>query len=415
MTYETSPRRTLLIGWRGGVGTATLNLLAEHPLGRRLAGDSHILLLDADDAEPVPAAPLPAEILPAETLLGREDLERVIRRHDIERVLDFGASNTIASAEACAATGADYLSTCYDPLHYRDAGPPTGPHLMQGARDLLPKRRPSLSGGSHLVGSGMNPGTVSALLLTGLDQFADRARTSPDDLDLYAIFITEIDTTASDDPPADDVFAITWSPQHCLSEILEPEALYVSRGDITPLGHRPTAAHYRVRCGDEAIEGFAVPHEELVWLGHRFPSCEVAYLYQIPRAAEAALGRYPDRDAESWKTRRLIPPSVPADELAGIDRVGVLLCSRRHGELWLGFETDMQQARRFGTNATELQVASGVLAGWAQLGARAGIHVVEEIDYRRFLRDVESVLGRAATVYDPDAPPVPLSRRRVTG
>jgi hypothetical protein len=31
-----------------------------------------------------------------------------------------------------------------------------------------------------------------------------------------------------------------------------------------------------------------------------------------------------------------------------------------------------------GTNATQLQVAAGVVAGWSQLGSRKGIHFVED-------------------------------------
>lgn len=66
--------------------------------------------------------------------------------------------------------------------------------------------------------------------------------------------------------------------------------------------------------------------------------------------------------------------------LTGQDRVGVLLCSRRFGELWMGFATDMTAGLSMWTNATQLQVAAGVLAGWSQLGRRKGIHFVEDLD-----------------------------------
>ena len=413
----TSGQRTLLLGWRGGVAHATLNLLAGHPFGQKLAGASELFLLDADSSRPAPEPPLAAQVLPAQTILGGDDLFAILGRYAIDRVLDLGASNSLASVRACADAGADYLSTCYDPLHYRAHGPPTGPLLMRGARDLLPERRPAIARGSHLVGSGMNPGLVSSLLLSGLGRFAERAGVasarSVAELDLYAILITEIDTTATGDAPAEDVFAMSWSPDHCLSELLEPDALVMRGGEVASLGHPPTAAHYTARCGHGAIRGFVVPHEELVWLGARFPSCEMGYIYQLPTAAEAALRSAPAREAKDWKTRRLIPPRVDSEALGGSDRVGVLLCSRRHGELWLGFDTAMEEAIRWRTNATELQVASGVLAGWAQLGQVAGLHLAEELDWRRYLRDAESILGPARVVYDPDAPVRPVAGRRV--
>jgi hypothetical protein len=413
MTMAQAKRRTLLIGWRGGVGHATLNLLAYHPLGRRLAEGLELVLLDADASAP-PAPPPGAEILAPQTLRRGDELRALLARHRIERVVDLGASNTLAAVRACAETGADYLSTCYDPLTYRAHGPPIGPHLMLGARDLLPARRPTIGRGSYLIASGMNPGVVSALLLAGLEAFATRAGVSAaHELDLHALLLTEIDTTEAQEPAARDVFAMSWSPDHCLSEILEPDALAVRGGEIARLGHRPIAARYRARCGDELAEGFVVPHEELVWLGARFPSCEMGYIYQLPPAAEASLRAYPDRPAEAWKTRRLIPPRVSAESLRGYDRVGVLLCSRRFGELWIGFTTTMDEGGCYGTNATELQVAAGVVAGLVQLGETPGLHLVEELEWRRYLRNAESILGDAEVIWDREAPVQSLAERRI--
>jgi homospermidine synthase len=97
----------------------------------------------------------------------------------------------------------------------------------------------------------------------------------------------------------------------------------------------------------------------------------------------------------------------------GQDRVGVLLCSRRFGELWMGFDTDVATGLAFGTNATQLQVAAGVLAGWSQLGQRRGIHFVEDLDWREFLASASEVLGSPVVVHDASARPTPLADRVV--
>jgi homospermidine synthase len=91
----------------------------------------------------------------------------------------------------------------------------------------------------------------------------------------------------------------------------------------------------------------------------------------------------------------------------------VLLCSRDHGELWLGFHNDIRDGLRWGTNATELQAAAGVLAGWSRLGERQGVHVVEDLDWRAYLGVVESVLGTMQIHHDRAARPRTLSERRV--
>jgi homospermidine synthase len=101
--------------------------------------------------------------------------------------------------------------------------------------------------------------------------------------------------------------------------------------------------------------------------------------------------------------------------LAGQDRVGVLLCSRCFGELWLGFDTDVSAGLTLGTNATQLQVAAGVLAGWTQLGSSVGIHFVEKLDWPGFLRVVSEVLGPTEVVHDLAAGPLTLADRAEVG
>jgi hypothetical protein len=154
----------------------------------------------------------------------------------------------------------------------------------------------------------------------------------------------------------------------------------------------------------------AVPHEEIATLAWRLPTVEIGFIYRIPQAARRALAAHPDRDsAEAWPTRRLYPPWTEA--IAGEDRVGVLLCSRRFGEFWMGFQTDVNMGLALGTNATQLQVAAGVLAGWTQLGKRTGIHFVEDLDWQEFLSVSSEVLGAPLMVHDASARPRLLTDR----
>lgn len=96
---------------------------------------------------------------------------------------------------------------------------------------------------------------------------------------------------------------------------------------------------------------------------------------------------------------------------AGADRVGVLLCSRRFGELWMGFDTQMETGLAYGTNATQLQVAAGVLSGWSQLGRQKGIHFVEDLDHGAFMDTASEILGPPLVVHDEHAPPLTFGQR----
>jgi hypothetical protein len=282
----------------------------------------------------------------------------------------------------------------------------------QAIKRLLPPQRPRLTR-SHLVGSGANPGIVNALVFTALEAFAERAgvASTAEALDLHAILITEDDSTVErDSQPLPGVFPMTWSPAHCLEELFESRTFAVRRGEVVDLGHQPIERWYAARCGDRVIDGFVVPHEEVLTLAERFASVEIAFIYRMPPAARAALDAHPGGPSSAWKTRRLAPPW--SANLTGRDRLGVLLCSRRFGELWMGFDTDVTRGLLFGTNATQLQVAAGVVAGWSQLGRRRGIHFVEDLDSREFIYVVSQVLGAPVVVHDRTAIPLSLAERQ---
>jgi hypothetical protein len=140
---------------------------------------------------------------------------------------------------------------------------------------------------------------------------------------------------------------------------------------------------------------------------------EIGFLYRIAPAARWALKNHPDRTLSQWRTRQLYPPAAQA--LVGEDRVGVLLCGRRYGELWMGFRTEVSTGLEYGTNATQLRVAAGVLAGWSQLGTREGIHFADDLNWREFLRIAQQVLGPPLVVQDELAVARSLRERRVDG
>ncbi len=385
-----------------------MGLLADHPMGRALVAELEALfLLDAEPGAPPERLAL-AQRLPARVIDART-LREVLVTHRIDQLIEIAYVNTSQVMEVCADVGTDYVCTSIG----EESDDPAANRVMIGAQELLLAKRPSPRG-SHLIGAGMNPGVVNALVLAGLDEFAQRVGTRADveALDLYGIYITEQDTTELQAGSiAPGVFAGTWSPRHFLEEMLEPEAMIYRDGELVALDHAPHRREYAVRCGAEDVAAMVVPHEEVVSLGHAFPSVEMAFLYALAPAAKASLARYPDRAAGDWRTQKLYPP----DEyrLRGQDRVGVLLCSRKYGELWVGFATAVELGLRYGTNATQLQVAAGLLAGWGMLGSFRGMQVVEALPWRPYLTRVEQVLGPRHSCYVPDAPVRRLESRRI--
>lgn len=405
-------RRALIIGCHGGVGRAVLALLRHCAAGRRLHAQLEAIVL----VDRAPAAdPLPLErsqLLPPMAIESADDLARLVREHRLTEVIDLSSIDTLDCTCICDELGAHFLCTSVEEWPWRGSLP-----TDEAIARLLPPRRPALNRRAHLVGSGANPGIVNALAFAAIEAFAQKLGVAPtiESLELDAILITEDDTTAARDAPRDDdVFAMTWSPTHCLEELFEPRAFAARDGRVFGLGHAPTERRYRARCGDRMIAGMAAPHEETVTLTRLLPGVDIAFIYQIPLAARRALAAHPKRRAiGAWRLHRLEPPH--STQLTGQDRVGVLLCSRRFGEFWLGYDTDVSAGLTLGTNATQLQVAAGVLAGWTQLGTPGGIQFVEELDWRRFLAVVDEALGPPTMVHDATAPPLTLADRAELG
>lgn len=399
--------RVLLLGCHGGVARALCALLDRSEPGKRVRERLDALFcLDARSSE----VPLPircGELLPPKEIKSADDLGKLVRDLRINKVIDLSSLDSVDCTRVCDDLGAHYMSTSVEEW----PSPAIVPTDEAIAR-LLPPFRPSLERSSHLIGSGANPGIVNALVFAALEAFAKRVGVAPtvEALGLHSILITEEDTTR--EPESDpDVFSMTWHPEHCLEELFEARAFAARRGRVVGLGHRPTEFLYEARCGDHLIEGMVVPHEETVTLATRLSGVEIAFVYRIPEASLRALALHPERDrTNAWKrTRRLYPPY--ATDLTGYDRLGVLLCSRRHGELWMGFHTDVSQGVPYGTNATQLQVAAGVLAGFKKLGRQRGVHFVEDLGWRHFLRIVTEVLGEPIVVHDAAAPSRMLSER----
>lgn len=386
-----------------------LSLLHGHPLGRDALGEGGaVFVLDQRVGEGLPPGVIG---LPPATITRAEQLAGLLVEHRITDIVELAFVDTMECATVADAAGVNYLSTSLETWLEDEPDRDAFHNLtLPDAARLLPGRRPALTRASHLIGSGMNPGIVNALAVVGLQRFASAVGVTPSQLDLIALTVTEADTTVTRDSVTG--FGCTWSPQGCIDELFEPHAMFVGPdGQPQVLDHRPSEALYRARCGDDEIDGFVVAHDELVTLGHRIEGVELAFIYQLPPAARAFLGSGPPGAPEKYPTEALYPPH--RDDLEGADTVGVLLTSRRHGEFWLGFRTDCDQGRAWGTNATELQVAAGVLAGLRQLGQWRGVQTVEELDVARLLVDVETVLGPRHEVLDRDAPPRQLADRRV--
>jgi homospermidine synthase len=410
-------KSVLIIGANGGVGKTLINLLLyHHKVKFFLDQINSLFLVDQHPIRGLPTKHDKLHILEPNLIDSISCITKLIKTYHIDLVIELAEVETIDCIVACHDSGADYISTSYEVWQsaYETQDSPRNKILIR-AKELLPNNRPKFKKGSFLVGSGMNPGIVNALSKYGLSRFAMRCgvKANPIDLELYSIIITESDTTQEIKRYSrKNSYEMSWNPRQSLNEMLEPKTGYIKAGKVYFLDHKPISKLYRARCFDKIIEGFLVPHDEVVTIGELYSGLDVAYIYQVlPSAFKILKNKKMECASDNQKTHQLYPPY--ATNIIGEDTVGVLFCSRKYGEFWIGFQNYVNEGLLYNSNATLLQVAAGVIAGWKLMESDKGLHLVEELDENAYLKTVTDILGPIQEFWDPDAPLCRMVNRQV--
>ncbi|MGD0901249.1 MAG: hypothetical protein ABR915_25755 [Thermoguttaceae bacterium] len=368
------PRRCLLLGGAGPVGTAALYLMKK--LGWR-----------ASVVDPVrpPHGQYHAAHLAGtledwtEKLCTLDDLRGRLAKDHFDLVIDL--TPTLDKRESillCDAMGVSLVNSTM--VDYKD-------DIHIAAFNFL-DRRPPATRCPHIVATGMNPGAVNAMaeeIIAAYDQ--------PD-----AIVYWEYDDTL----PCDGVLAgpsTTWSQGEAGDEMTEDWTFEVVEEGTVILHEDALSWHPQnfASCG-VPVEALGIPadagpmligHEECVYMGWRHDT-----------AAKFVYGFHPEnmrliRSAGyGWRPHLLVHD--PVRPLVGRDVVGVA-CRYVADDTWVGSYCQLANAPDAppDTNATCHLVASGVIASaicLAQTRVKPGVYLTHEVPgwmkYFRGLADV---------------------------
>jgi homospermidine synthase len=278
-----------------------------------------------------------------------------------------------------------------------------------------------------LVAHGANPGFVSVLVKeallrlarkaellaaipSGRQEWAQLARA----LDIRVIQVSEYDNQHAA-PPAPYEFANTWSPQGFITECLQDAEL--GWGSHEP--RLPDAAYRQPNAGGAAIalrrpghrtwvrswspthgpfNARLITHNESISIAE-YLTCEspgesaysptVYYAYRPTEATSLSMQWLDDRSAHRISTHRLMKDDIEY----GMDELGVLLMSSRHGAIWYGSQLDINRARSIApyNSATSLQVASSITAAmhWILSNPARGVIESDALDHRTILDAAE--------------------------
>lgn len=396
---EVGSLNVMLLGAAGGIGSAFVNILAQNDIAHSIIPLGTKLFLVDRCVDIKVTGQLKAKydvtVISGFNISSHMDLEKLLIDYKINALIEVADIETIEFVQVCVSLGVLYLNSGYGvwPEVYAKEHPRC---LMLvralEIRNAIINRGARINSGV-ILGSGMNPGVVNALVERGIERLAninliDKAALVAD---LKYIIFTEEDTTTVPEASLfkDAEFPITWNPQHAFAEFTERSTGYVSQGRVQWVDSRPLDYTLDVICNDKMINGMLVPHEESVTIGEKYPGITSGFIYRIPAISALHLPKV--RNLQLITPVLLVPKSF---ELEGSDTVGVLLQTTRYGAYWLGYKNEHHQAIGYDTNATLMQVAAGVLAGTSiLLKSFSRISAVEDLDYQTYLDTVSQILG----------------------
>lgn len=270
----------------------------------------------------------------------------LLRRHEIDIVLDVTDLDTMPILTATDAAGVSYVNTALN----------DGKRGVAEVVAALHPTREQERGAAHIISSGMNPGVVNIWVWDGYQRYG-----APDEIVHF-----EYDTSV---PVAGWRPMITWSRQEFLSEtVWEPTGL-VEEGRLRMFSANALERREDLRPIMEPVarlssypRGLLVLHEENVKLGQKLGASS-RYLYAIHPKTMEHLGRL-------WRERGKVEindlelgdnTSVP---LTGSDTIGVRL---DYPDKRVYYLHSLANSAVRGTNATCAQVAVGVDAAMTTL------------------------------------------------
>lgn len=385
-------RKLCLIGAAGGVGQALIGLFCRHNIGLDFIKTfESVILIDASmpsSFNMINELPVPFSCEWYESIDSKQTLNRLIERYCPALIIEAADIETRDFIEVCCERNVDFICSGYgiNPDTYTNTPDDPRTSILYRAQELLSQNHnysPRLS--KCLVGCGMNPGVVNAIVVDIVSKLYGNMEDIVKDSVAKITFVEH--ETFTEASPSKNSMVMTWNPLHAFWEFTEKDTGYCINGKPIKIERSPCHTIEKAPMEHSNIAGMVVPHEEVVTISSLFPSAEVKFVYSIPERIIEYLKNSCHLEIPECHHLEKWPQS-------GYDYVGVYLELTDGRSYWSGYKNYHSEGKEFNTNATLLQVASGILAGAICLENKApGIHLVEDLDCNHYLKIVDFILG----------------------
>lgn len=317
----------------------------------------------------------------------------LLRRHQVDLVLDLTDLDTLPILRSTDAAGVSYVNTALNDAH---RGIADVLDQVQKAAEITPRA-------PHILSSGMNPGIVNIWVWQGCRHYGTPSQ----------IVHFEFDTST---PTTGWRPVITWSRKEFLAETVWEPTGSVIRGRLDLLASPALAHRESLKPVLEPVmrlpaypRGFLVLHEENLLLGRKLQTSS-KYLYAIhPRTMDYLATRWRERGTVAIDDLEIADnTTVP---LTGADTIGVCLDYPAHRVYYVH---SLANSHVRGANATCTQVAVGVEAALRTIRSEPlepRIYFASDLYDTVYSQHVFQNLAVAHLVFEKKATALALKRR----
>lgn len=306
------------------------------------------------------------------------DLKKV-RKHlmktNTSLVVDLSWADTVNVLGICNDMGISYVNSALEIVEVDYDEDLEGFTLIERYERFM-EAKDKFTNMKGIVCSGMNPGVVQWMAHTLMSAY-------PEDKPL-GCFIVENDTTFFKDESnvRNKTVYSTWSPECFLDEAILNYPMYVKQHVPLFLYEDVYRKEFKVTLGDIEFYGCLMPHEEVLSLSTLY-DMEMGFIYKVndytTQLIRTKLAQNKVDNLWDWNFKVLDPAEA---ELVGEDLVGVLLVYEDKERFIYNVMDSNSTYKKYGTNATYIQVASGIYAAICTILLETipnGVHYVEEL------------------------------------
>lgn len=296
-----------------------------------------------------------------------------LKKTDTDILIDVSYADTVDTLRICDKYGIVYINTALESISVDNNKYYAGFSLQERYK-VFESHRDEFQNTTAILCSGMNPGIVQWM---AYEVIKNNSKKIP-----KGCYIVEEDTSFFEDESLAEKETIytTWYPEGFLDEAIYSYPNFMKNSEALFLYKKVYELEFKVTLDKKVFYGCLMPHEEAITLGKMY-NMETGFIYKVNDHTTNLIKSNLDNIDELWSHQmEVLDPEKSV--LKGEDLVGVLLVYEDKESFMYNVLSNKDIHKKYKTNATYHQVASGVYGALASIlndNIPRGIYYIEQL------------------------------------